>query len=287
MDIVLNSKFFAQLSASELGEKVRELGYDGIDVCVRPGHPVHLENVDQTLPAAHRIWQDQGLVCPLATAPVDFNDSTAPAAERLYAACAEAGIGHIKIGYWKFEAPEDYWRQLESARQGLEGFAQLSARYGVKTCYHTHSGPCIGSNCAGVMHLVQGLDPRQVGIYPDFGHMALDGEDPAMGLAMIRNYLVLVGIKDGFHAPQPEGSEPLYRPMFTVLGKGSVNWRRSLKLLAQMEYAGPLVVHTEYRFGEHIIRQVGYADKSPENLEAAARQDADYLKNLLVELGMV
>jgi len=285
MDLVLNSKFFEHLSAPELGEKVAELGYDGIDICVRPGHPVNLDNVDRTLPEAHRIWRDQGLSCPLATAPTDFIDPTAPAAERLYAACAEAGVGHIKLGYWRFKEGDDYWRELDRARQGLEGFADLSARYGVKTCYHTHSGSCIGSNCAGAMHLVRGLDPQQVGIYPDFGHMCLDGEDLAMGLAMIRDYLVLAGIKDSFHAPQPEGSEPPYAPMFTVLGGGSVDWRKVLELLVGMEYTGPLVVHTEYQFGERIIRQVGYADEKPENLENLVRRDAEYLRKLLAESG--
>ncbi len=284
MNIVLNSKFFEDLSALELGEKAMELGYDGIDICVRPGHPVNLENVDRKLPAAHRIWRQQGLICPLVSAPVNFNDPTTSAAERLYAACAEAGIGHIKLGYWKFEAGDDYWQVLMRAREGLAGFARLSARYGVKTCYHTHSGPCIGSNCAGVMHLVHDLEPQLLWIYPDFGHMALDGEDMAMGLAMIRDYLAIVGIKDSFHARQPEGSEPLHIPMFTSLGQGSVNWRRALELLDLLEYRGVLSVHTEYQFGEHIIRQVGYADEKPVNLEELARQDAEYLRGLLREL---
>ena len=41
MEIILNSKFFAALSPAQLGERVRALGYDGLDLCVRPGHPVY------------------------------------------------------------------------------------------------------------------------------------------------------------------------------------------------------------------------------------------------------
>ena len=80
MQIVVNSKFFKELPVKELGEKVSEVGYDGIDLCVRPGHPVNLENAEQALPQAFRIWQDQGLICPLATTPVTFNDPAAPEA---------------------------------------------------------------------------------------------------------------------------------------------------------------------------------------------------------------
>ena len=44
MEIILNSKFFGSLSVEELGGKVIKLGYDGIDVNVREGHPVNPEN---------------------------------------------------------------------------------------------------------------------------------------------------------------------------------------------------------------------------------------------------
>jgi hypothetical protein len=45
MEIILNSKFFAELSPAQLGEKMKSFGYDGVDVCVRPGHPVHFGNL--------------------------------------------------------------------------------------------------------------------------------------------------------------------------------------------------------------------------------------------------
>ena len=77
MQIVLNSKFFQSLSIPDLGVKARELGFDGIDVNVRPGHPVNLANVESALPQAVTAWKAQGLVCPLATAPVTLTSPDA------------------------------------------------------------------------------------------------------------------------------------------------------------------------------------------------------------------
>ena len=57
------------------------------------------------------------------------------------------------------------------------------------------------------MHLIKGFDPQYVGAYPDFGHLALDGEDWAMGLAMIRDYISVVGIKDAYYLPQTGGTK--------------------------------------------------------------------------------
>ena len=60
MKIVLNSKFFSSLSVGRLCEKAKELGYDGIDLNVRPGHPVDPDNVTHALPEAIKVWMGQG-----------------------------------------------------------------------------------------------------------------------------------------------------------------------------------------------------------------------------------
>ena len=283
MEIVLNSKFFTELSVEQLGEKTIELGYDGVDICVRPGHPIHVDNVVEALPKAMKVWQGQNLTCPLATAATDITNPNAPEVEGLYAACAEAGIPRLKIGFWRFNEENDYWQVVDAARRELEGFSAFSEKYGVQTCYQIHSGPCLGSNCAGLMHLIRGFDPQHIGAYPDPGHLLLDGEDWAMGLAMIGDYLSVVGIKDSLYLSQPDHTPP-YVPCFVKLGDGGVDWGRYLGLLCESGFDGPLTVHTEYRFDESIIRQVGYAETTPPNLEQWAKEDAVYLRNVLASL---
>jgi sugar phosphate isomerase/epimerase len=280
VQIVLNSKFFSTLSVRELAAKAQELGFDGIDVSVRPGHPVNPDNVATALPAAVTVWKERGLVCPLATAPVTLVNPDAPEVQPLYAGCAVAGVPRVKIGFFPFTPGEDYWARVQAARRALEGFARVGEQYGVQTVYQVHSGPVLGSNCAGLMHLLSGLDPRWVGAYPDVGHMVLDGEDYPMGLAMVREYLSIVAVKDAYHAPQPAGREPPFLPRFVPLGRGAVNWRRALGALKALGFDGAFSVHTEYEFDESIIRQVGYADSTPPNLEEWARADAAYLRRM-------
>ena len=274
MEIILNSKYFAELSAAQLGEKVQALGYDGLDVCVRPGHPVHPGNVTMVLPEAVAVWAQQGLSCPLVTLATSFTDPLSEEAKATYAACAEAGVSMIKIGYFRFADGDDYWQRLEQARSDLEGFVQLSEKHGVKTCYHTHSGQCIGSNCAGLMHLIRGFDPACLGAYPDFGHMALDGEDIAMGLSMLRDHLCIVGIKDGFLAHRP-GVDPPYEPKLAKVGEGSVHWHTAARTLNDMGFTGPWSVHTEYGI-----------EAGTSALERMAREDATYLRRVASELGI-
>lgn len=271
MEIILNSKFFQELPVTQLGKKALDLGYDGLDLCVRPGHPVNLDNVITALPEASTVWSGQGLSCPMVTVPTSFTDPLSPLAESVYGACAEAGVAMIKIGYFRFVDGDDYWKRLNESRDDLEVFAQLSEKHGVKTCYHTHSGQCLGSNCAGLMHLIRGFAPELVGAYADFGHMALDGEDIAMGLSMVREYLCAVGIKDGFHSYRP-GTRPPYEHQFAKLGEGSVHWRTAVRTLGEIGFNGPWSVHTEYGVEGAI------------EIAEIARQDALYLKRLAREL---
>lgn len=284
MKIVLNSKFFSTLSAEQLGEKAITLGYDGIDICIRPGHRIHVENALAKLPEAARTWRSQGLICPLASAAVDVIDPNHPDTESLYAACEAANIPRLKMGFFRFSQGDEYWQVLDAARAQMEGFVSLSEKYAVQTCYQIHSGPCIGSNCAGLMHLIQGFDPQYLGAYPDLGHLVLDGEDYAMGLSMIRDYISVVGIKDAKYTLQPEGHTPPYIPEFIKIGEGCVDWQRCLRILKDLDFKGPLSVHTEYSFNESIIRDVGYAETSPPNLERFAKEDAAFLRNIISSL---
>lgn len=99
-----------------------------------------------------------------------------------------------------------------------------------------------------------------------------------MGLAMIREYLSIVGVKDAYHAPRPAGSEPPFVPRFVKLGSGAVNWCRALGALKALGYDGAFSVHTEYDFDESIIRRIGYADATPPHLEEWAQADAGFLR---------
>lgn len=283
MDLILNSKFFAQYSPDALGQKALELGYDGIDLCVRPGHPIHADNVTDTLPKAMKIWRNQGVSCPMATAPITLIDPNASDIEDYYIACAEAEIPRLKMGFFKYEAGDEYWQTIDNARKDLDQIVKFSEKYNVQTCYQIHSGPCIGSNCAGLMHLIKGFDPKYVGAYPDFGHIALDGEDPAMGLAMIKDYLSVVGVKDAYYRPQPQDQTPRYKPCFTKVGEGCIDWFHCFSLLHKMGFEGPVSVHTEYEFDETIIRQVGYAQTTPPNVEEWAKEDATLLKQIITD----
>jgi sugar phosphate isomerase/epimerase len=184
----------------------------------------------------------------------------------------------VKIGFFRHIPGDDYWENVSAARRALEGFVRLSERTGVKTVYQTHSGNCLGSNCAGIMHLLGGLDARWIGAHVDGGHMAINGEDIEMGLAMCREYLTVIGAKDARYVPDRRPNAPApYGPAFVFLGQGAAHWSRLLKTVKQRGFDGPITVHTEYTEDQEVVFTVGGKDLSA---EAGSRRKTGVIEDL-------
>ena len=285
MQLVRFTKFWEDLSVRQLGERARELGYDGLDLAVRDGHALNIDNVTDELPGAVRAWRELGVDCSMISSSTDLIDPDAADAVTLFEAAAAAGVPRIKMGYFKF-TPGDSFEELWSlARRRLDGFERLSRRTGVQTLYHTHSGQCLGSNCAGMRHLLQDNDPRQVGAYVDLGHLAINGEDVQIGLAMLRDRLSAIGGKDARHFPDERPDRRArFADGFVLLGQGAAEWPEAITLLKAWGFSGPITVHTEYTTDQEVIGTVGAGEYTPEAIALRARgevEDLAYLRGLL------
>src|SRR5262249_3622500 len=151
----------------------KDVGVDGADLAVRPGYPIHPDNVLTELPKAAKALRDEGLIIGLVTAPTNLTDPDSRLAQTLFEAAGKAGIAAVKIGYFPYQGKFD--AALAEARARLAAFAKLAAKTGVKCCYHTHSGNYLGSNGAGLHLLLQDLDPHCLGAFVDTGHTGIGG----------------------------------------------------------------------------------------------------------------
>jgi len=264
MQLVMFTKMLAKLDVRQLGDTIKDLGFDGMDLAIRPGHPINPDNVETALPEAIKLWADQGLVVGMATTDTSLIDPTAPEAERIFAVCGQAGIKYIKLGYYLWEPGQDYWRRVDEIRRHLDGFAELGAKHGVLPCYHTHSGHFYGLNACGLMHLLRGMDPERIGAYLDAGHLMLDGEPFTLAVDIVGPYLKLVAAKDPVYI---DGGRKL-----VPLGDGLVDWVGVCRDLKNVGFDGPVTLHSEY-------------DLEVEPLVATTRQDIQRFKACMAEAG--
>ncbi|MCC7262898.1 MAG: sugar phosphate isomerase/epimerase, partial [Candidatus Latescibacteria bacterium] len=245
--LILFSKMLKEKTIPELAELGPRLGLEGYDLCVRPGYPVSPDNAATELAKAVRLLGEAGLAIPMVTGNFDLLRPDHPTAAPLLAAMEQAGVGLLKLGYFGFDPlKQDYWQEVEQIRRAFEAWEKLGARHGVKVCYHTHSHRCMGLNAGTMAHLLRGFDPRHLGAYLDPGHLVVEGEEFAVALAILRDYLSIFGIKDvRLDRVEKEGHGSV-KAEWVEAGQGMVDWTTVFADLKRIAFAGPLSVHCEF-----------------------------------------
>jgi L-ribulose-5-phosphate 3-epimerase len=264
MQLIAFSKLFKDKSIDELAEMAHEYGLEGYDLCLRSGYPVNPDNAREELPRAAARMREAGLEIPMITAEGDLLEPSHPTAEPILGAMDEADVRLIKLGYFRLDpAEQDYWQEVDRIRAIFEGWEELGRKHQVKICYHTHSNRCMGLNCASMMHLIRGCDPQHIGAYIDTGHMAVEGEEWAFGLAMVRDYLSMVALKDAIAVREEKNGHGTPKRIFPPAGEGIVDWTVVFAELARIGFDGPLSAHCEFqvpaeKFTETVKREIEF-----------------------------
>jgi sugar phosphate isomerase/epimerase len=240
MRYVYFTKTLQTLGVEELAAFCKEVGLDGLDLAVRPGHPVNPDNASTALPAAAKTLRETGLMIGLVSAATNLSDPDSKTARTLFEACAAAEVPAVKIGYFPYQAP--FEKRLTEARARLAGFAKLAERTKVRACYHTHSGGFFGNNAASLRSLLQDLDPHHVGAFVDTGHTAVNGGPIRMELDIVRPWLSLLAIKDMAWAKKGESWQYHVVPV----GDGIVHWNEVGQGVKECKFTGTVSVHGEY-----------------------------------------
>jgi L-ribulose-5-phosphate 3-epimerase len=270
MDIIFFTKLFKGWTCERVGERVKEMGFDGIDVAIRAGQCVEPANAATALKPAVKLWDGMGLTCPLATLEGFWTNPDDAGVQTVYRACADAGVTLIKLGYWSWKPETHYWDHVEVARRDLEKFARLSEKLGVTTLLHTHSGGHYASNAAGAMHFLRGFDPRHVALYLDPAHLAFGGEPLPMAVDMTRGYLKMVGVKNAAWIRETRDGKVVWKKFLPLLEEGLVDWAEAIRLFRAAGFRGPLAYHAEVD-----------TYRTADNVGEAAKRDLPYLRRLL------
>jgi sugar phosphate isomerase/epimerase len=256
MQTVLFTKLFKGHTLDEIADYGSDLGFDGIDLLIRNGFQVTPSEPDGIAGAVARL-QAAGLAVPMAT--TDLTDPGWAGAERLFAACAQSGIGVIRLGYWKYDPAVGYAAQFEAARRDLDGLERLARSTGVQLALQLHGDTLHGSG-AQAFALLEDHDPRFISAYPDPGNQVVqDGrEDWRFTFDVLKPWLSCVGVKNGGWFPGQIDAHGQRRWWADWLGlaDGMVPWDDILSYLAQDGFDGLLTLHSHYEVPfEQVIEQ--------------------------------
>ncbi len=237
MPLLVFTKPWRTKRLPELAQFVRGLGFDGVELPVRPGFQVEPENVERDLPVAARIFADAGLKIWSVAGTAD---------ERTIVACGKAGIPLIRVMV-RIDTTKGYRRCVEEARSQYESVVGLLERYRVCIGVQNHEGPFVGS-ALGIMDVIGGFEPRHVCAVLDFAHCALAGEPPDIALDIVSSHLGMVNLKNAVRRRlNGKPGEPARWKVEWVSGReGYASWPLVGQLLRLRACVAPVCLTAEY-----------------------------------------
>lgn len=281
MQLVMFSKHLAPLSVRDAGQVVKQLGFDGVDLTVRPAGHVLPEDAAARLPEAVRELAALDLKVPMITTGITA--AAEPHAETIMAAAAALGIRSLKLGYWPYRPFGTLLAQLDAARRTMDGLETLARKHDVRACIHIHSGDYLSAEPGNVHLLLRDRDPHHVGAYLDPGHMTLEGGAGGwrQGIDMLQHYVSMVAVKAFGHFPHRDetAGDTHWDAQIVPLRDGTVRWREAFACLRQIKWDGIVTFHSEYQ------GKGSWKDLSQQELIAQTREDLAYLRPIIRSAG--
>ena len=265
------SKHLPRMNGRELARTLKRLGFDGVDLTVRPGGHVDPKRVTNDLPVFVDAIRAEGLTVPMIT--TELLSDADPVAQPTLETAARLKVPFFKPGYYRYKFVE-VRKELESAGQQLQGLADLSRRHGMRLGYHNHAG-YIGGPVWDFSPFVERLDAATVGYYFDVRHAVVEGGDGGWRTAfdLVAPRLSMIALKDFFW----EKGGGAWRQQDCPIGEGMVDWKRYFAMLAKARFHGPISLHIEYDIAGDTPAAV------EKNTLVAAERDFAFVKARIAE----
>src|SRR6476660_946791 len=100
LPISIFSKNLQWMSIKELAPIAKQMGFEGVDLTVRPNGHVLPERVTEDLPKAIAILKDNGLAVHCITTSII--DVTEPTTEAIIKTAASVGIKYYRMGWYNY-----------------------------------------------------------------------------------------------------------------------------------------------------------------------------------------
>jgi sugar phosphate isomerase/epimerase len=258
--LCLFTKHLAKLHYTEIGAVVKQMGFDGVDLTVRPGGHVLPEKVPVDMTRAIESIRGEGVeVSMISTGLVSATD---PAAVNIIGIAGRVKIPYFKPGYWRYKPGQPIEHRLAEVKRDAVGLVGLAQHFGIQCGWHNHSGDYVGHSVWDTREIIRDMDPRWIGYYYDVRHATAEGGDAGwrMSLEMALPRLKMVALKDFYW----EKSGGRWRAQNCPLGHGMVDWQRFFRMLAAARFAGPISLHVEYNPPDElsaIAQDVAFAKK--------------------------
>lgn len=244
LNISLFSKHLQFLDYNEMAATAAEIGFDGLDLTVRPNGHVLPERVAEDLPKAVAAMKKYGINPGMMTTNVwEVNNAENKA---VLETSSTLGFTHYRTGWLKY--PEERTITESQALYGQQAaeLEVLNKDLRLIGCYQNHAGNHVGAPIWDLPPILEATNKEHIGAQYDIRHAVVEGGNCwELGLRQIKPFIKSIVIKD-FKWGKVDGK---WKPINTPLGEGMVDFERYFTLLKKYKINVPVSLHLEYELG--------------------------------------
>jgi sugar phosphate isomerase/epimerase len=255
MEICVFSKHLQFLNYDEMAETAAEIGFEGVDLAVRPG--------------GHVLPEKAGLKVPMMTTAItnakDYDS------QAVLGTAANEGIKLYRMGYLTYDFEKGIEKSLDDNRFLIDNLVELNEFFNIVGNYQNHDGTNIGAAIWDLWTLFKNHENEWIGIQYDIRHNTVEGGHSwPVDLQLVSSYIHSLVLKD-FKWGKIDG---VWRVINTPIGEGMVDFPRFLNMVKDMKIGGPVSMHFEYPLTEKPVEEM--------DLKIAKKQVMDAMKNDLM-----
>lgn len=274
------SKHLQFLNYDDSARVAAEIGFDGLDLTVRPEGHVLPENVETDLPKAVEAARKAGINVPTITTSI--TSVTDPFAEKILATASGLGIRHYRMGWVEYDHSRSLLDNLDNLVSRFRSLAQMNKKYGIVGDYQNHAGAHMGSPVWDIFRVLESLDPEWIGSQYDIRHASCEGGNCwPLGLELIHNYIHTVVVKD-FYWKNINGK---WREFDTPVGEGMVNFQAYFDQLKKLGVSAAMIMHFEYPLSNKPDSMLPVADTIAQ-VKANMKKDLETVRGLIAAAGI-
>ncbi|MGF7076001.1 sugar phosphate isomerase/epimerase family protein [Mucilaginibacter sp. 3215] len=271
------SKHMHWLNYADMAALAAQLGFDGIDLTVRPDGHVLPERVADDLPKAVESIEKAGL--KVYTVVTNIKTADEKYTEAILKTASALGIKYYSTAWFNYDKATSVPANIRVINKQLAGLAGLNKKYGMHGGYQNHSGDLFGASQWDLWLSLEGLDPNYIGCQYDVRHATTEGADTwPVTLDLLKAYSKTINVKDFYWEKRGDKWQVKSVP----LGEGMVDFKKYFGLLKQYNINGPMSLHCEYPLGgaEDGKRELAI---SKDEFSTALKKDLTRLRGGLAE----
>lgn len=272
LKVFLFSKHLQFLDYKKMSEAANEMGFDGVDLTVRPKGHVLPERVADDLPLATEAMQSFNLEpLMISTNIIDANNEIQ---KEVLKTASELNYKFYRPAWVKYKDDRDVLRTVKNVEKQFSALALLNKEFSMSASYHNHSGKYFGAPIWDLYDVLNDLPKEQFGCQYDIMHGTVEaGKSWEINFKLISPYINTLVVKDFIWGKVNGKWDRINVPM----GEGIVDFKRYFSLLKKYKINVPISIHVEHDLGG--AENGGQPNIPHKEVFKRIKNDLDFLRN--------